>query len=129
MKLRAIHKNCSGCRTCQLACALANFREMNPAKSALDIEGRFPDPGDYVIRICDQCGACAEVCPVEAISEENGAYLIDRDLCTGCLACVEACPHGVLHEDPASECPIKCTLCGVCAEICPREALVMEGGA
>ena len=68
----AIHTNCSGCSTCRLVCAIENFMEVNSAKSLLNIEGRFPAPGDYHIHICDQCGACAEVCPVEAIQMVNG---------------------------------------------------------
>ncbi|NOY86319.1 MAG: 4Fe-4S dicluster domain-containing protein [Deltaproteobacteria bacterium] len=129
LELRAIHERCSGCRACELACALANFREMNPAKSALDIEGRFPAPGDYRIRLCDQCGECTEACPEDAIYLEDGIYSIDPDDCTGCGVCVEACPHSVMHEHPSLDSPFKCTLCGACVEICPRGALVMEGGA
>jgi Fe-S-cluster-containing dehydrogenase component len=128
MVLRAIHERCSGCRACELACALTNFREMNPAKSALGVKGRFPAPGDYRLQLCDQCGACAEVCPVGAIFLEKGAYLIDSDLCTGCLTCVEACPNDVMVVHSSSQVPIKCTMCGACVEICPREAIVMDGG-
>ena len=28
---------------------------------------------------CISCGACAENCPVEAITEGDGAYVIDAD--------------------------------------------------
>jgi ferredoxin len=129
LRLRAIHERCSGCRACALACSLTNFREMNPAKSALGIEGRFPAPGDYRIHLCDQCGACAEACPEDAIALMDGAYIIDADLCTGCLTCIDACPRGVMYEHSSAPTPIKCTLCGACAEICPRGAVVMEGGA
>lgn len=40
---------------------------------------------------CTACGACAEVCPVEAISVDDTAK-VDRELCTGCGACVDECP-------------------------------------
>ncbi len=112
-----------------MACALANFREVNPAKAALGVEGRFPAPGDYRLHLCDQCGTCAEVCPVDAIGLEKNIYLVDSDLCTGCLICVEACPRDVMVVHSSLEIPIKCTLCGACVEICPREAIVMDGGA
>jgi len=94
--------------------------------SALTIRGRFPDPGTYAIGLCDQCGVCAEVCPVDAIEESNGVYLIDKEACTACGECVPACPHQVMFEHPALEAPIKCTLCKACAEICPRDALILE---
>ena len=42
MYLKAIHRNCSGCGTCRLACAIANFNEVRPARALLTIEGRFP---------------------------------------------------------------------------------------
>ena len=41
---------------------------------------------------CTCCGACEAVCPVEAISEGDGIYIIDPELCTDCGACVEECP-------------------------------------
>ncbi|OQY03908.1 MAG: hypothetical protein B6I22_10605 [Desulfobacteraceae bacterium 4572_123] len=110
-----------------MVCGMENFREVNPSKAALRIEGRFPAPGDYRIHLCDQCGQCAEVCPVEAIYLENGVYLINEDECTGCMICVEKCPAGVLFEHKSMEVPIKCTLCGACVEACPRDALLLAG--
>jgi ferredoxin len=121
--LRAIHSNCSGCGVCRVVCALENFREINPSKAALRIEGRFPAPGDYRIHLCNQCGLCAEVCPVQAIELKDDAYIIDPEVCMGCMQCVEKCPHGVLFEHRQMSVPIKCTLCGECALACPREAL------
>ena len=122
--LVAIHENCSGCGTCRLACAMANQREVNPTLAAIRIEARFPVPGDYRIRLCDQCGACAEACPAEAITaDETGIYRIDKDLCIGCLDCVAACPKGVMAVQQSTSVPIKCTLCMACVELCPRDAI------
>jgi ferredoxin len=41
---------------------------------------------------CISCGACAAECPVEAISEGDGKYVIDADACIECGACADACP-------------------------------------
>ena len=41
---------------------------------------------------CDGCGACAEVCPVDAVSVSMLAT-IDAWQCTGCGRCVAACPR------------------------------------
>ena len=41
---------------------------------------------------CIGCGACASVCPVEAISEGDGKYVIDPDTCIECGACAGECP-------------------------------------
>ncbi|MDP0493270.1 MAG: 4Fe-4S binding protein [Fusobacterium sp. JB021] len=41
---------------------------------------------------CIGCGACAGVCPVDAIAPtEEGKYRIS-DTCINCGACVETCP-------------------------------------
>ena len=41
---------------------------------------------------CIACGACAEECPVEAISEQDGKYVIDPDKCIDCGSCADTCP-------------------------------------
>lgn len=43
---------------------------------------------------CLGCGACADGCPVEAISEGDGKYVIDESKCIDCGACADACPVG-----------------------------------
>ena len=41
---------------------------------------------------CVMCGGCAAQCPVEAISEGDGKYVIDPDVCVECGACAAQCP-------------------------------------
>ena len=40
---------------------------------------------------CTACGACVEVCPVDAISLNDKAE-VDEDTCIECGACVDECP-------------------------------------
>jgi len=40
---------------------------------------------------CIACGACAEECPVGAISEGE-IYVIDAEACIDCGACADNCP-------------------------------------
>jgi ferredoxin len=40
---------------------------------------------------CTACGACAEVCPVDAITVDESAK-VDAELCSECGACVDECP-------------------------------------
>ena len=35
---------------------------------------------------CIACGTCASECPVEAITEGDGIFVIDADACIECLA-------------------------------------------
>ncbi len=47
----------------------------------------------YVItESCVSCGACTSECPVEAISEGQGIFVIDAELCISCGACAGVCP-------------------------------------
>ena len=48
---------------------------------------------------CIACGACADECPVGAISEGDGKYEIDADACIDCGSCAGACPVGAPVED------------------------------
>ena len=48
---------------------------------------------------CLMCGACAGACPVGAISEGDGQYVIDADTCIDCGACAGACPAGVISAE------------------------------
>ncbi|MGN0535785.1 MAG: DUF362 domain-containing protein [Eubacterium sp.] len=41
---------------------------------------------------CISCGACAAECPVSAISEGDGKFVIDADTCIECGACESVCP-------------------------------------
>ena len=41
---------------------------------------------------CVGCGACADVCPSDAITVEDVA-VVDESACTECGACVDECPQ------------------------------------
>ncbi len=47
---------------------------------------------------CVSCGACAAQCPVEAISQGDGKYVIDPDKCVSCGSCASTCPTGSIEE-------------------------------
>ncbi|MBE6773877.1 MAG: 4Fe-4S binding protein [Clostridia bacterium] len=53
----------------------------------------------YVINDdCISCGACADGCPVSAISEGDSKYEIDADSCIDCGACADGCPVSAIAE-------------------------------
>ena len=47
---------------------------------------------------CISCGACAEQCPVSAISEGSDHYVIDAETCISCGACAGECPTSAISE-------------------------------
>lgn len=48
---------------------------------------------------CISCGACAAECPVEAIMEGDGQFVIDADKCIDCGSCAGTCPVDAPVED------------------------------
>lgn len=47
---------------------------------------------------CISCGACADECPVEAISEGSETYVIDPETCIDCGSCAATCPNDAIVE-------------------------------
>lgn len=41
---------------------------------------------------CTACGACAKICPTDAISNVDGKMATDAAKCILCMACIHACP-------------------------------------
>lgn len=48
---------------------------------------------------CICCGACEAECPVAAISEGEGKYVINPELCIECGACAAVCPVEAPQQD------------------------------
>ena len=48
---------------------------------------------------CIACGACAEVCPCNCITEGDGKYIINAEECISCGSCAGACPVGAPVEE------------------------------
>ena len=50
---------------------------------------------------CLGYGACAHVCPQNAIHIADGLAVVDKRLCVGCGKCVAACPRKLIELVPA----------------------------
>ena len=48
---------------------------------------------------CIGCKACIKVCPVNAISMQNGKATIDQDKCIHCGKCRPICPVSAIKHN------------------------------
>ncbi len=92
------------CNCCSCCCgAMRAYRNGTPMLA----------PSGYVSTVgeerCVGCGACAETCPFDALSVEDGAPVIDEEACMGCGVCVAKCPQAALSlvQDPAKGEPLR----------------------
>ena len=49
--------------------------------------------------MCDYCGACVTVCPVDCIEVRESSIMIDHPVCIDCDLCVIICPIDVLASN------------------------------
>jgi len=151
---------CIGCRTCEIACVVAHSEKSIFTAGATDVDFH---PRLKVIKTaavsapiqCRHCenAPCANVCPVGAIANKDGAIQVDTDICIGCKTCMAVCPLGAIDlvEEYADGEKVlqqglqvdsdtglhakeriianKCDLCAqrpsgpACTEVCPTKAL------
>lgn len=45
---------------------------------------------------CIGCGACADICPVEAVTMLDEQPQVDKSWCIGCGVCAVSCPADVI---------------------------------
>ncbi len=140
--VRAVER-CLGCRSCELACAVAHSK----AKCLLDVVLSEEKPqtrvhveavGERAVPIhCRHCeeAACVLVCPTRALSKcsRDKPVVVDATRCVGCRFCVEACPFGVIVLSREGRGVVKCDLCAerlscgedpACVAACPTRALI-----
>jgi len=120
---------CTGCRLCELVCAVKNERVSNPARARIHII-KWDRDGFYLPMVCQQCeeAPCIAVCPVGALSidEELNRVVVAYDKCIRCKLCVTACPFGSMGYDTIGKKVIKCEMCEgdpVCVRFCDPGAI------
>jgi len=139
---------CIGCRTCELACALAH----SPADAIATLSPASFIPRLKVVKTakistpvqCRQCddAPCAAVCPTGTLVKGANSVEVIPSRCIGCKSCMIACSFGVIEVLPCellhSDRPytgtthveaVKCDLCEsrgagpACIEVCPTKAI------
>ncbi|MBC8204712.1 4Fe-4S binding protein [bacterium] len=49
-------------------------------------------------KLCDFCGTCVAVCPVDCIYLNEHDIIIDHDVCNLCMNCVKVCPLHIIYH-------------------------------
>ena len=95
------------CNCCGCACwNVGNIRRRKIPRDAL--------MATYFLRETDEdecisCGACVDVCPVDALELEDEFPTVDEEWCIGCGVCATVCPTGAakmkMRSDRTGELP------------------------
>ena len=135
-------KQCVGCHTCELACAVAHSQSKQLYAAIAEIP--LPQSRVCVERYqstnlplqCRHCedAPCVKICPTQAMQKEGRgeAVLIEEERCIGCKWCILVCPFGAVTLGQGDKAIVKCDLCAergaqgqspACTNACPTGAL------
>jgi len=112
---------CLGCRSCELACAVAHseskdifkaVREDPKPRRRVNVESAGAHGLPLQCRHCENA-PCIMACPTEAMhrDSQNGPVLIDEARCIGCKLCMVVCPFGSISASADGKAVLKCDLC------------------
>jgi Fe-S-cluster-containing hydrogenase component 2 len=123
------YQKCTGCRTCELVCAVQHDGCSNPTRSRIKVV-KWEAQGLYIPMSCQQCqdAPCLNICPVKAISKDDkvGRVMVDYDICIGCRSCVAICPFGAMNYNVIDKRVFKCDHCDgdpQCVRFCDVKAV------
>ncbi|ACS87762.1 4Fe-4S dicluster domain-containing protein [Musicola paradisiaca] len=138
---------CIGCRTCEIACAVAHAGRDQRVLSKTAFFPRLKVIKSANVSmpvLCHQCenAPCASVCPHDALIRHRDSIQVIQSRWIGCKSCVIACPFGAIDvvsthsqsengtTQTGSEVH-KCDLCvdvadsPSCVRVCPTSALTL----
>ena len=123
------YEKCTGCRECELVCAVQHENVSNPARSRIKVI-KMEWEGKYIPVTCQQCESapCMAICPVKAISRDQNLNRLEvnYDKCIGCRMCIIACPFGAMSFNGLTQKVMKCDFCDgdpQCVRFCETKAI------
>lgn len=136
-QLHIRYERCTGCRSCQLACAIKKSGQFWPETARIRVIQAGPGPLDIPV-FCHQCSdhPCVEACPSSAKAltvNEDGVVTVDKNNCLraqgiNCQRCFKACPGGSVLYHPIENVPMFCDRCDgtpACIQSCGSGALAL----
>jgi len=131
-------KKCTGCKTCELACAIEHSKSKDLFKALLEDElpqSRITTEAILIDNLsmsvaCQHCenASCVDACISGAMykDKKSGETKCDLDKCVVCWMCIMVCPFGVISRGKKTS--LKCDLCPdrkdyACVATCPTKAL------
>ena len=134
-------KKCLGCRSCEIACAVAHslsgelYKALGEEKLSLPRKKVLACSGKNYPVSCRHCedAKCVDACMAGALAcdLEKGQVLYDPDRCVGCWMCVMVCPYGAIRPNIKDKIPLRCDKCidkdeTACVKACPTRAVIWQ---
>jgi len=134
-------KKCLGCKSCEIACAIAHsithdlFKTLTEEKLSLPRKKIFVSGGKNYPVSCRHCKEpkCIDACIACALTydKEKGMVVYDPDKCVGCWMCVMVCPYGAIRPNTKIKTPVRCDKCKdldtpACVKACPTGAIILQ---
>ncbi|MDR1819153.1 MAG: 4Fe-4S binding protein [Methanobrevibacter sp.] len=130
-----VPEKCDFIGACANKCPTEAIRVVR--KNGVQAPESIKNAGEPSFTMCARCGACAAVCPENAlhltpIEKLHDGELYERERiqfspskCTQCGDCIDVCPYNMLKFKDNGPLPLVgfCTLCEQCIEACPKGGL------